>query len=49
MILHSKPYALGMDDWNPRGSIIAGKPRPEKEAEEEKKEEEFFSKEEFKI
>jgi hypothetical protein len=46
MILHSKPISPGM---NPRGSIMVGKPRPEKESEEEKKEKEFFSEEEFRI
>jgi len=49
MIIHSKPYAFGSDlvEWNPRGSVLAGKPRPEKPKEEEKPE--FISEEEFKV
>ena len=52
MILHAKPIAYGLggercySDWHFRGSIGAGKPKPEKPKEEEK---EFFSEEEFKI
>jgi hypothetical protein len=51
MIIHAKPTPPGLgercwSDWNFRGGIYAGKPRPEKPKEEEK---EFFSEEEFKI